>query len=283
MRVTLPRFTNKDAAFLFGAAGSYSRSISLLSSFVHKESGEYAFESKNAAPEDLIYVYDISFTPGFGGLNLDIDNDEDLQALEQAFYALVRMKEEVENGRHEVGKKFLIQRRGKSFYFSLPCGVHRHIPVADGDESPGDNNDPEYRISCNHLVVHVIAADDKYIQVGAVTFYYGIRDALYVSHDLSVLRALMNGADEDEVLRMRPVAHINKMTDDEIYELISTPSCSREDQISEYREMKNEFYRIREKRSLLAPGEVFRLEKAEDKYFSSFPQKCDNHSFLRYA
>ncbi|MBI6885090.1 hypothetical protein [Pseudomonas putida] len=280
MRLLFPKFMRKDAGPIFSAAGKYTRSISLVSSLLNKKTGKHVFKPNQSENEDLIYVYDMFFSPGSGGLDLHIDNHDDLKALEETFYTLVRTHAEVESGSHKYGKDLVIQNRGKNFFFSLPCSISSRICEKDERKSDSAPNDSGHRISCNHLIVHAIAGG-QYIQVGSITFYCGIKDAIYLAHDLSVLRALINGADEDEVLMMRPAAHISDLTDDEIEELASSPGYSREDALAEYQEMKNEFYRVREKREALAPGEIERLEEAESKYFSSFPQKSDNNSFLQ--
>lgn len=280
MRLLFPKFMRKDAEPIFSAAGKYTRSISLVSSLLNKKTNKHVFKPNPSENEDLIYVYEMFFSPGCGGLDLHIDNHEDLRALEETFYTLVRTHAELESGTHKYGKELVIQNRGKNFYFSLPCSIRSHIFDKDSHGPDSPSNEPEHRISCNHLIVHAIAGG-QYIQVGSITFYCGIKDAIYLAHDLSVLRALINGADEDEVLMMRPAVHISDLTDEEIKEMASNPGYSREDTLAEYKEMKNEFYRIREKRAILAPGEVERLEAAESKYFSSFPQKSDNNSFLQ--
>jgi hypothetical protein len=133
-------------------------------------------------------------------------NLEDIFAIEAVFAEMTRLIPLIESGEVAPESGYVeIHRQGAVFAFKMNLSTNSVLAYTRGED---DKLEPVGLKTgspfTNYLQILVITPNGE-IDIGGYDLYCGIDSALRVAHDFEVMRALIDGKPEAEILAMKPI------------------------------------------------------------------------------
>lgn len=265
MKVIFPNYTNKSPYLIHQLMATYSKTICLRSFGQSVSSGSPLLGGRRPDESEYVYEHFVKFDPREGSQNygksaadfsLSITDEKDFLAFESLFRELVRLKPLIEEGQYTGPDEFKISSKGKTFAFEMLVNTttYRFTPLAE-DGSFEKCDVVQRRPSANQINVYV-PNGRKRIYIGTITLYSSLQSALYVAHDLAVIRAMIEGVSEDAILAMKPLKTLNPFNPLNVAKYIAESPIDHEYIDEQSKQLDSELLSLIRRRESLAPEET---------------------------
>lgn len=222
MRIQLPGYENRSVWEFHQQVGTASGTISVHSLVFDADGLHRIFWDGDTPPSsNLVYAHEVSFGEGGSKLGehanfrIAFNKPEDLFAIESLLNELLRLKPLIESGEIAPEEGHIdLHHKGSTYAFTLRLATGSDVLVRNPDTGLLELGRQEMSPNANGFSVSVISGTEE-IGIGFFEFYGGLESALLIAHDFAVLRALIEGKPEHEILQMVPV-EINDAASDSL-------------------------------------------------------------------
>ena len=236
MYIDIPGFETRGVWEITQKVGNLSGSVNIHSTAYDTATGQVLWVGQEVQGEKRMR-HSLGF--GFSQRRSQADvifhthytNLEDIFAIEAVFAEMTRLIPLIASGEVDPESGFVeIHRKGAVFAFKMNLSTSRVKGyVRDENDAWKPSGVVKGEAFTNRFSVYVITPNGE-IEVGAYDLYSGMTSALRVAHDFEVMRALIDGKPESEILAIKPLWNVGKRTPQDNLSMVEEAlSCSSSD------------------------------------------------------
>jgi hypothetical protein len=207
MRIEIPGFETRGVWEITRKVGNLSGIVNLRSDAIDGATGTPWGVGHKPIGEKVMHHY-LTFGHPQKKSHEDAEffirftNLEDIFAIESVFAELARLIPLIESGEVVAGsEQFEIYRKGALFAFKMDICYW----PGEGEQDTAGLQEDQY--FAGSFRVYVITPNGD-IEIGQYDLYYAMDSALRIAHDFAVMRALIDGRPESEILAMKPLREL---------------------------------------------------------------------------
>ena len=210
--VVIPGFETRDVAEIFEKVGKLSGTISLHSQVYDSATGNNLFWAGQKVTGERLMRHSLSF--GFYPaesenqvyFGMKFTHLEDIFAIEAVFDEMTRLIPLIESGELAPESGY-VDIHKKGIVFSFKMELHTSLVLGHMQDEDGEIISTDREIctpNTSKFSIYAMAPTGD-IQVGTYHLYSGMNTAIHIAHDFAVMRALIDGKPEADILAMKPI------------------------------------------------------------------------------
>lgn len=216
MYIEIPGFETRGVLEITQKVGNLSGAVNIHSTAYDSATGNSLWHGQEVIGKKLMrhslgFGFSQHMSPDEVNCRIRYTHLEDIFAIEAVFSEMTRLIPLIESGEVAPESGYVeIYRKGAVFAFKMHLSTNTVLAYTRGE---GDELEPvglkEGAPSTNYLTI-LVSTPNGEINVGGYDLYSGMDSALRVAHDFEVMRALLDGKPEAEILAIKPLGGVGK-------------------------------------------------------------------------